>query len=169
MPRLRLPKKQSMPRVIVGIDPGTTRCGYGVVVHDGATLTATDYGVVATAPGASRAERLADLGRNLTRILRRHKPTVVAVEELFFSKNVKTAMAVAEARGVVLATAASLTMPVMALSPGTVKQALTSSGRATKQQVGRMVALLLNLPKPPRPDDAADALACAITCSRLVR
>lgn len=155
--------------MIVGIDPGTTRCGFGVITHRSSQLTAIDYGVVATAAGASRADRLAELGRNLARILRRHKPTVVAVEELFFSKNVKTAMAVAEARGVVLATAASLMVPVMALSPGTIKQALTSSGRATKQQVGRMVALLLNLPKPPRPDDAADALACAITCSRLLR
>lgn len=158
-----------MAKIILGIDPGTARCGYGLVSLTGRALAAKTYGVIETPAGAERAERLAQLQRAVIQLLKRHRPQVVAVEELYFSKNVKTAMAVAEARGVVLAAAAAFKIPVMALSPGTIKQALTSSGRATKQQVGRMVTLLLSLAKPPQPDDAADALACAITCSRLLR
>ena len=161
--------KRGTSKIILGIDPGTARCGYGLVVSAGPTLIAKTYGVIETPAGAERAERLAQLQRAVIQLLKRHRPQVVAVEELYFSKNVKTAMAVAEARGVVLAAAATAGIPVAAISPGAIKQTLTNSGRATKQQVGRMVTLVLNLPKPPRPDDAADALACAITCSRLVR
>ncbi|MBI2624051.1 crossover junction endodeoxyribonuclease RuvC [Candidatus Parcubacteria bacterium] len=162
-------KKRSVPKIVLGIDPGTARCGYGLVSWRDGELTAKAFGVIETPAGADRAYRLAELQHAIARLLKRHAPDVVAVEELYFSKNVKTAMAVAEARGVVLAAAAAARVSVAALSPGTIKQTITSSGRAPKQQVGRMVALLLKLPKPPRPDDAADALACAITCLRLSR
>lgn len=158
-------RMSTRPKLVLGIDPGTARCGYGLIVSSARTLAAKAYGVIETPAGDGRAERLARLQRSLERLLSRYKPQVVAVEELYFSKNVKTAMAVAEARGVVLAASARVNIPVIAISPGTIKQSLTSFGRASKQQVGKMVAHVLGLPKPPRPDDVADALACAITCA----
>lgn len=160
-----MPSEAARRRIIVGIDPGTARCGYGVVAVKHRTLALRACGLITTAAGADRSERLAHLQTALEQILKRHRPHRVAVEELFFSKNVKTAMAVAEARGVVLAASARLNIPVDAIPPGTIKQSLTSFGRASKQQVGNMVARILGLAKPPRPDDVADALACAITCA----
>lgn len=147
--------------VVMGVDPGTATTGYGVVAQaDGLHLVAC--GVISTSAGMPLAERLLTIHRQLTALIAQHRPEAVAVEELFFSKNVRTAISVSQARGVVLLTAAQAGVPVFEYKPGEVKQAVTGYGGADKAQMQEMVRLLLNLDQAPQPDDAADAVAIAL-------
>lgn len=136
--------------------------GYGVVAESGGNLTALDYGCLTTTSDRPLAERLRVLYEGLVGLIARHQPTEVAVEELFFSRNVRTALAVGHARGVALLAAASCGLEVAEYSPQQVKQAVAVYGRARKEQIQQMVQVLLGLPEIPEPDDAADALALAI-------
>lgn len=146
---------------VVGIDPGMALLGYGIVT-DADTPRALAYGVVSTAAHLRPEQRLVSLYEELLRILQQWQPEVVALEQLFFARNVTTALAVGQARGVVLLLCGQLGIPVVEYTPAQVKQAIGGYGRAGKRQMQEMVRLLLQLPEIPQPDDAADALAIAI-------
>lgn len=148
--------------IILGIDPGTAALGYGIVEKTGSRLRAIDYGRFETSPDSPMPERLLAIHTLLDELISLHQPAVVAVERLFFSKNAQTAMAVGQARGVVLLTAAQHGRPVREATPNEVKSAIAGYGAADKEQVQRMVQLVLGMPELPRPDDAADALAIAV-------
>ncbi len=146
----------------IGIDPGTAICGYGVVESEGSRLRALDYGAIQTASTLNASERLQIIHRDLDRLFRFYKPEVVGVEQLFFSQNVRTAMAVGQARGVILLTIANNGVPLAEFTPLQVKQSVVGYGKATKDQIMYMTQRLLSLAEKPHPDDAADALAVAI-------
>lgn len=148
-------------QIVMGIDPGTARLGYGVLIGDDPPR-AMDYGVLETTPSQPMPERLLHLHRGLTEILRDYRPRVVVIEQLFFARNVTTALTVGQARGVVLLTAAEAGVPVVEYTPAEVKQAVSGYGKAGKAQMQEMVRLLLELEEVPWPDDAADALAVAL-------
>ena len=155
---------------ILGIDPGIGICGFGLVeAKNGSSMKALDFGAVTTTVDAPMSERLKELYESLKLVFEQTKPEIVAVEKLFFSKNITTGIAVAEARGVVLLVASQNKLPVYEYSPNEIKKALTGYGAATKTQMQEMVRTTLNLEKKPKPDDAADALAAAITCAFLYR
>jgi crossover junction endodeoxyribonuclease RuvC len=149
---------------IIGIDPGTAIIGYGII-NSGRKLELIDYGCIKTTTDLSTAERLAKLHKELEILIKKHKPEIVAVEDIFFFKNLKTAIKVSQARGVILLTIAENKIPVAEYTPLQIKQAVACYGRAEKAQVQKMVQILLNLKEIPRPDDAADALAVAICCA----
>ena len=148
--------------IVLGIDPGTAALGYGVVEADRGSLRAVDHGCLVTTPDLSLGERLLAIHDLVRDLVARHGPELVAVERVYFSRNAQTAMAVGHARGVVLLAAAEAGLPVREATPNEVKLAVAGYGAADKDQVGRMVALVLGLASPPTPDDAADALAIAI-------
>lgn len=148
--------------LVLGIDPGMAILGYGLVQQDGHSLKVMDYGVVNTPPDMDIPHRLMAIFEAVCQLIDRHAPQAVAVEELFFNKNVKTALAIGHARGVAVLAAALKGIEVYEYTPLQVKQAVAGYGRASKQQVQQMVRMLLNLPCIPRPDDAADALAVSI-------
>jgi crossover junction endodeoxyribonuclease RuvC len=150
--------------IVLGVDPGTALLGYGVISEedDGNAPQALDFGVVATQPSEAMPTRLATLYDQLAALIERHRPDVLAVEQLFFARNVTTAIAVGQARGVVLLAAAKGGLDVVEYSPAEVKQAVVGYGKAEKGQMQEMVRLILGLEAPPRPDDAADALAVAL-------
>ncbi|MDP3901302.1 MAG: crossover junction endodeoxyribonuclease RuvC [bacterium] len=152
--------------IILGIDPGTATTGFGVIkVEKGLAPVCLAYDCILTDKGDSPAERLLSLQEGLLYVMKKHKPHVAGVEKLYFSKNVKTGMAVSEARGVILLSTARFKLPVHEFTPSQVKMAVTGNGAASKIQVQRMVKEILQLEEIPKPDDAADALACAIACS----
>jgi len=148
----------------LGIDPGTATTGYGLVrlTPEGA-LEAVAYGVIVTPPKTPAHARLMMLFTDIQELLALHKPDTCAVEQLFFQRNVSTAIAVGQARGVILLAIAQAGADMAEYTPNEVKQAVAGYGSADKRQVQEMVRTLLNLPEIPRPDDAADALAIAIT------
>lgn len=148
----------------LGLDPGTATTGYGIVrlAPDG-SLLAVKYGVILTPKDTPAPERLLTLYDQLQDLLREHKPDTVAVEKLFFQRNVTTAIAVGQARGVMLLALAQAGLAVFEYTPNEIKQAVAGYGSADKRQVQEMVRVLLSLDDIPRPDDAADALAVAIT------
>jgi len=148
--------------LVLGIDPGTAITGYGLVKGEDDDLTLVAYGAITTSSGWPLPERLQRIYRGLTAVIEDQQPTAVAVEELFFSKNVRTALSVGQARGVVLLAAANAGLPIHEYTPLQVKQAIAGYGRATKDQVQQMVRMLLGLDNVPQPDDAADAIAVAI-------
>ncbi len=150
------------PVFVLGVDPGLTRCGYGAVRRDGGSLRAEAAGVLSTPAGSPLPERLGELQRNVRALLAELRPDAVAVERVFFQSNVRTAMAVGQASGVVLAEAVNAGCAVVEYTPTQVKSSVTGSGTADKQQVQRMVQSLLGLATAPKPADAADALALAI-------
>ena len=153
---------------ILGIDPGIGICGFGLIeTSSRASARALDYGAVTTEVDAIIPSRLRELYESLKQVFDECKPDAVAVEKLFFSKNITTGIVVAEARGVVLLVAALRNLPVYEYSPNQIKMALTGYGSATKTQIEEMVRVHLGLETKPKPDDAADALAVAITCSFL--
>ncbi len=147
---------------VLGIDPGTAITGYGVVEGDGDNLTLTTYGAVTTPADQPLAQRLQRIYRELRALIVEWGPDSAAVEELFFSKNARTALAVGHARGVALLALTDAGLPIQEYKPAEVKQAVAGYGNAPKDQVQGMVQLLLGLDDIPRPDDAADALAVAI-------
>ena len=148
--------------LVLGIDPGTASTGYGLVRGAGSRLEVLDEGMVETRPGVPLERRLADIHAAIGALLDRHPVDALAVEELYFGANVRTAFAVGQARGVVLLAAGQRGIPSRSYTPQQVKGAVCGHGRASKDQVGRMVARLLGLAAPPTPDHTADALAVAI-------
>ena len=148
---------------ILGIDPGTATMGWGVVRQEGSRLRYMQHGAITTPSNWAMPRRLGRLFDGVTQLLEGYRPDTVAVEELFFNTNVTTAITVGQARGVALLAAYRAGLEVAEYTPLQVKQAITSYGRAEKRQVQEMVRGLLNLREIPRPDDAADGLAIAIT------
>ena len=148
--------------IILGIDPGTAAMGYGVIERSGGRLRAIDHGCLVTSPDLPMPDRLLAIHGLLDDLLSLHQPAIVAVERLFFSRNAQTAMAVGQARGVVLLAAAQHGKPVREATPNEVKSAIAGYGAADKEQVQRMVQLVLGMAELPHPDDAADALAIAV-------
>jgi crossover junction endodeoxyribonuclease RuvC len=148
--------------VVIGVDPGTQHTGYGVVTEQGGRPVALDWGVISPRPSLSLPGKLRTIYTALRACLDTHRPDVLAVEELFFAKNVRSAVTLAHARGVVLLAAAAVELEVVAYSPLEIKQAVVGYGRADKHQVQAMVQVLLNLGGPMPAEDAADALAIAL-------
>lgn len=149
--------------LVLGIDPGIGTTGYGVVGEDErGEVHLVAYGAIETKPGEPMPERLRVLHTAVTALLAEHQPESVAVEQLFFGRNVTTAISVGQARGVVLLAAAQAGLAVFEYKPAEVKQALSGYGSADKRQMQEMVRMLLNLDHIPRPDDAADAVAVAV-------
>ena len=148
--------------IVLGIDPGVANTGYGVVAQHGGRLVALDGGVLTTAAGADAARRLAEIHAGVAELLDAYAPDALAVEDLYFGTNARSAFAVGQARGAVLLAAGQRGVPCASYTPQQVKGAVCGSGRAAKDQVQRMVQTLLALPDLPRPDHAADALAVAI-------
>jgi crossover junction endodeoxyribonuclease RuvC len=145
----------------LGIDPGTALLGFGVV-ESGDDPRMVDYGAIATHPDSAMPDRLNELFERVTSLLADYRPDVLAVEQLFFARNVTTAIAVGQARGVVLLAAARARVPVVEYSPSEVKHAVVGYGKADKAQMQEMVRIILGLDHVPHPDDAADALAVAL-------
>jgi crossover junction endodeoxyribonuclease RuvC len=148
--------------IVLGIDPGTADTGYGVVQGTGSRLRALEAGVIQTRAGTLLERRLAEIHSTVNELLDRHRPDALAVEELYFGVNVRTAFAVGQARGVILLAAGQRDIPVRSYTPQQVKGAVCGHGRAGKDQVASMTARLLGLAAPPASDHAADALAVAI-------
>lgn len=155
---------------VLGIDPGTASTGFGFVEADGPDgAVVHSYGVIRTAPRTPMPDRLLVLHRDLAALIDELRPDAVAVEELFFSNNARTAMSVGQARGVILLTAAAAGLTVAEYKPNEVKLALTGDGRADKRQMQDMLQILLHLDEPPHPDDAADGIAVALCHLRMAR
>lgn len=148
--------------VILGIDPGLAILGYGVIAKQGPKLLAADYGVIRTEPVISMPQRLERIYEGVAKLIAAHSPDCIAFEELFFYRNVSTAMPIASARGVALLAAVKAGVPLFEYTPMQVKQAVTGYGHAKKPQVQQMIKLLLGLKDIPKPDDAADALAVGL-------
>ncbi len=149
--------------IIIGIDPGTARIGWGVVSAIAGTVKAISYGLIETPKDEPPEVRLLTISRALDSIIEKYHPEAMAVEELFFTKNVTTAISVGQARGVILLSGAKQNIPITSYSPRNIKSTITGTGGAEKKQIQFMVAKLLCLPSPPKPDDVADALAIALT------
>jgi len=150
-------------QIILGIDPGYSRCGFGVIRVEGTDVTVLDYGVSTTKAGVEIGLRLLEIATDMEALLARHRPNRVAIEKLFFTSNAKTAMAVAEARGAILLTCARAGVEVVEFTPNQVKSSVTGNGQADKRAVGEMIVRLLSLKRSPKLDDASDALAIAMT------
>jgi crossover junction endodeoxyribonuclease RuvC len=172
--------------IIIGVDPGIATTGYGVIktpfLKSGAKTTESkarkaetakktrgfsclSYGLIKTTPRLAPAERLYKLSRELNKVINKYRPEVLAIESIYFFKNLKTAMPVSQAKGVILLTAAKKKIPVFEFTPLQVKMVITGYGRAEKRQIQEMIKILLGLDKIPSPDDAADALGIAVCCA----
>lgn len=152
--------------VILGIDPGVATIGFGVICCERGNSTLLRYGVITTPPGIPLSQRLLQISRDMEQLISTFQPDEMAVEELFFSKNITTGIAVAHGRGVILLAAEKLGIPVFEYTPMQVKQSVVGYGKAEKKQVMLMTQRLLGMKEIPRPDDAADALAIAICHGR---
>lgn len=146
----------------LGIDPGSAICGYGFVEQVGGQAVAKSFGVITTSSKARMQDRLLKIHTELDALIKAFQPQIMGIEKLFFGKNATTAIPVGQARGVVLLCAAQNNLDVVEITPNEVKQSITGYGGADKTQVIYMVTKLLNLDAPPKPDDAADALAIAL-------
>ena len=160
--------------IILGIDPGTARTGYGLIETKEKDKGWTEpsflaCGCVETSPSLSNQERLREVYNEINKIIKQYQPKVIAVEKIFFFKNAKTIIQVSEARGILLLLTAQKKIPLYEFTPLQVKMNIVGYGRAQKKQIQKMVKELLKLEKEPKPDDAADALAIAISCSRLLQ
>jgi len=153
---------------ILGIDPGTSLIGYGIVDVSGRTYKAVDFGDLKTGVNIRNADRVIDVYNFFDKLIKKNKPDKVAIESLFFFKNAKTIVKVSEIRGVLMYVTAKNGIEINEFTPLQVKQAVSSYGRAEKTQVQQMVKLILGLETIPKPDDAADALALAICCANSV-
>lgn len=152
-------------KIILGIDPGTARMGYGFIEYDGNESKCIIYGVLETKAGIEDHLRLKDLYKALNALIKKYNPHVIAVEDIFYFKNKKTIVTVSQARGIALLAGSMAGKPCHSFTPLQIKQAVTGYGQADKKQVQAMVKILLKLDKDPQPDDAADALAIAICCA----
>ncbi len=155
---------------ILGIDPGTGILGFGIIdVDKSGKSSLVDAGVIRTPAHQADSERLITIFNELQEIITEHKPTHMSVEKLFFIRNITTAISVAQARGVVLLCGKQHNLELYEFTPLQIKMAVTSYGRADKKQIQEMVRVILGLETVPKPDDAADALAAALTCAQTVR
>lgn len=154
--------------IILGIDPGLATTGFGLIEVKQNKLFLIEAGCVRTSAGKDYPERLIKIYQALKKIIKKHRPEKIAVEEIFFAKNVKTAMKISEVRGIILLLARQLGIPSYQYTPLQIKQALSGYGRAEKIQIQKMVKTILNLREIPKPDDVADALAVAITCAQTI-
>lgn len=157
--------------IILGIDPGVASVGYGVVEEVKnknqkvkTSLKCLDYGVIKTKPSLSQSERLKKINEGVKALIKKFQPRALAVENVYFFKNLKTALPVSQAKGVIMLAAAEKKIPVYEFTPPRIKMAVTGYGRADKRQIQKMVQILFNLKEMPKPDDAADALATAFCC-----
>jgi len=157
--------------IIIGIDPGVANLGYAFIEikEKGEKLKTIDYGCITTSSSLSPGERLKIINNQLNKLIKKYKPDVMGVEKLYFFKNLKTAMPVSQAKGVVLLTAAKKRIPIYEFTPLEVKMGICGYGRAEKIQVQKMIKNLLNLKEIPKPDDAADALAIAVYCANFLK
>lgn len=153
----------SNQHIILGIDPGYGRCGFGVICDGDRDWRCVTHGVITTSAETPHPERLAEIGSDLRNIIAQFSPTVIALEELFFAKSTTTALKVSQVRGIVMMIAAEHGLPVVEVKPSEVKLALTGYGRADKKQMQEMVRTVFGFAEIPKPDDAADALAVAWT------
>lgn len=149
--------------IIIGIDPGIGRIGWGVILDEKGKQKLLDYGCLETSSKLKEEHRLIQIEQFFSELLEKYQPQVVAIEQLFFAANVKTAFAVGQARGVLVLTVTKNQTPLTSYTPLQVKLAISGYGKADKRQIQIMVKTLLNLPQIPKPDDAADALAIALT------
>jgi len=152
--------------VILGIDPGVATVGFGIISEKGGTPKLKRYGVISTPAGMRLALRLKQINSDVSELIKIFKPDAIAVEELFFNKNLKTAVAVAHGRAAVILAGEDHGIPMFEYTPLQVKKAVAGYGHATKKQIMEMVKRLLEMEQPPKPDDAADALAIAICHAR---
>jgi crossover junction endodeoxyribonuclease RuvC len=150
------------PSLVLGIDPGTAVTGYGVVAFDGRTATLVECGVIRTTPRDPLPQRLLEVHEGIEEIIARHRPDTVAVEDVFYAKNVRTTIVLGHARGVILLAAQRAALTIVEYPPAEIKKAITGTGAATKEQVQFMVARLLRLKSAPQPADAADGVAAAL-------
>lgn len=148
---------------ILGIDPGIARCGWGIITINNSQLTVNNFGCVETKAREGVERRLLIIYKEIIKLITKYKPDAIAIEELFFTNNAKTAFIVGEARGVIILASATQNIPVSTYTPLQVKLGITGYGRAEKNQIGQMVKTLLKLKEIPKPDDVADALAVALT------
>ena len=148
---------------IIGIDPGIAIVGFGIIEKQGSKLIPIQYGSINTEAHTPEPLRLKQIYDAMTSLLQKYQPEVMAIEKLFFNRNVTSAFSVGQARGVIVLTSEEAAIPVFEYTPLQVKQAVVGYGKAEKRQIQEMVKLLLHLPKPPKPDDVADALGIAIT------
>lgn len=148
--------------IILGLDPGTATTGWGVVADDGNHPRMLGFGCIETSKNKDNVDRLKEIAADVRHLIATYQPDEVAIEELFFFKNITTAIKVAQSRGVLLLTVGEARVPIWEYTPLQVKQAITGYGRAEKKQVQTMVKCILKLDRIPKPDDAADALAIAI-------
>ncbi len=160
--------------IILGIDPGIARTGWGIIEKTQGSIRqlaekTQNFGCIETGAGLPIERRLQLIREELILIIKKYKPDTLAIEDLFFNTNAKTALIVGQARGVVIVTAAEFGLQVFSYTPLQVKTAITGYGRAEKNQMGKMVKTLLNLDSIPKPDDTVDALACAIACAFSLR
>jgi crossover junction endodeoxyribonuclease RuvC len=152
--------------IVVGLDPGTAIVGWGVLEVEGQNTRCVGYGVITTDKTMTDSQRLVAIANGIEKLLDEHKPELVGIEKLFFSRNVTTAMTVSQARGVLMYVCERQGVPIVSFTPNEVKMALTGYGKADKQQMQKMVQLLLKLPTLPKPDDAADAVAIALIAAQ---
>lgn len=157
--------KRNKKEIILGIDPGFGKTGFGVIENSSGEWKLVACGCIETEINDPFVERLVELHLELLKVIKKYKPTRVSVEDLFFARNVTTAIKVGQARGVILLTVAQLKIPVEEYTPLQVKQAITGYGRAEKGQIQRMIQMQFRLKKKITPDDAADAVAVALTCA----
>jgi crossover junction endodeoxyribonuclease RuvC len=148
---------------IIGIDPGIARTGWGIIEKNKQHLTPVAFGCIETQAGIEMPDRLKSIFSEISKLITIHSPNSLAIEELFFNTNAKTALIVGQARGVVMLAAAQKNISITVYTPLQVKIAVTGYGRAEKSQIGQMVKTLLKLPAIPKPDDTSDALAIALT------
>ncbi len=151
--------------IILGIDPGTANTGYGLIEKSQEGIKFLACGCIKTFPDRSPQDRLNEIFNELNKLIKKYKPDILSVEKLFFFKNVKTAIPVSQAKGIILLVAAKKKIPIYEFTPLEVKMIITGYGRAQKKQVQEVIKRLLDLEKAPSPDDAADALGVAISCA----
>jgi len=150
--------------IVLGVDPGLSLTGWGFVASpDGNSVSLINYGCIKTAPGINLTQRLKIINHTLRELIQQYKPEVMAIEELFFAKEARTVASVGQARGAILMAAADENLPVFEYNPRKVKIAVTGYGSADKNQIQQMIKTILKLKEIPKPDDAADALAIAVT------
>lgn len=149
------------PNIVLGIDPGYGRCGFGVIRKDGGAWKCVTHGVITTSKDLELPERLKEIAEDMRALFATYKPELLVMEELFFAKNTTTALKVSQAKGVISLIAAEHGIPLVEVKPNEVKLSLTGYGRADKQQMQEMIKVIFSLSTVPKPDDAADAVAVA--------
>lgn len=155
--------------IILGIDPGTSRLGYGLIKKGAGGISIVDYGCFRTKTRDTKESKLKQIHIFISGLIKKYRPEVMVIEKLFFFKNKKTVLDISEARGVIISAASLLDIKITEYTPLQIKQAVTGQGRAEKRQVQKMVQLILKLKELPEPDDAADALAAAICYSSITK